>query len=95
MTACERPQGQTGEAGMPIQRRFSGRGTRYDPEQAVRLALREAISSKRAYIRDIEDSLGGQQPPVDLERELDTDRKLIETWSQMLESESILTPYTE
>lgn len=80
---------------MPIKRRFSGSGTRYDPEQAIRLALREAISSKRAYLRDIENSLNGESPSVVMERELDTDRKLIELWSQMLESESILTPYTE
>jgi hypothetical protein len=80
---------------MPIQRRVSGRGTRYDPEQALRLALREAINSKRAYLKDIENSLNGEEPSLVLERELDTDRKLIETWSQMLESDSILTPYSE
>lgn len=80
---------------MPIQRRVSGRGTRYDPEQAIRLALREAIASKRAYIRDVESSLNGTQPTLELERELDTDRKLVETWSKMLESESILNAYAE
>jgi hypothetical protein len=80
---------------MPIaRRRISGRGTRHDPEQCIRLALREAISSKRAYIRDVESSLNGEPLTVELERELDTDRQLIDTWSKMLESESILT-YTE
>jgi hypothetical protein len=80
---------------MPIaRRRVSGRGTDYDPEQAIRLALREAINSKRAYLRDIENSLDGEQPSVILERELDTDRRLINTWSKMLEADSILN-YSE
>jgi hypothetical protein len=80
---------------MPIQRRVSGRGTDYDPEQALRLALREAIASKRAYLRDCENSLNGQQPTVEFLRELDTDRRLIDTWSRMLESDSILNTSME